>query len=365
MQTRPIDPSRPLSADALFPGQALFPDNALVFSSRDFDAVRAGVARIFKPHLLRLHGASAALQARMHHLRQGDTSVNRLEYGAEVEIDPNRLDDFFLVQIPVAGHASIACGNRRFDSTPQAASLVSPTLPLHMRWHAGNAQVCVRFERRMVEEHCAAHLGRGLDEPLEFEPELRLDTPAGRYFLRLVQLFAEELTAARGIGGGPAGDPSHPLANERVAEHFSAALLNALIYGQASNISAALGRAEAAPAPHFVRRVEDYIRHHYADTITIETLARVAGVSTRTLFSGFRDFRHVTPMAYLKAIRLEKAHSALQSGDVKGVPDVTKIALDTGFAHLGRFAQAYRLRFGELPSATARMKPGKRRFPSS
>jgi hypothetical protein len=46
----------------------------------------------------------------MYHLRQGDTSVNRLEYGAEVEIDPDRLDDFFLVQIPVAGHASIACG---------------------------------------------------------------------------------------------------------------------------------------------------------------------------------------------------------------------------------------------------------------
>ena len=302
----------------------------------------------------------------MYHLRQGDTSVNRLEYGAEVEIDPDRLDDFFLVQIPVAGHAAIACGNRRFDSTPQAASLVSPTLPLHMRWHAGNAQVCVRFERRMVEEHCAAHLGHALEAPLEFEPELRLDTPAGRYFLRLVQLFAEELTAARSLGGGwPApGDANHPLANARVAEHFSAALLNALIYGQASNISAALNRAETAPAPHFVRRVEDYIRHHFAETLTVETLARVAGVSTRTLFSGFRDFRHVTPMAYVKTIRLEKAHAALRGGDVGSAAGVTKVALDTGFSHLGRFAQAYRARFGELPSATVRTKPRKSRFPS-
>ena len=227
-----------------------------------------------------------------------------------------------------------------------------------MRWHAGNAQVCVRFERGMVEQHCAAHLGHALDEPLEFEPELRLDTPAGRYFLRLVQLFAEELTAARCLDGRwPGGrDARHPLANERVAEHFSAALLNALIYGQASNISAALGRTETSPAPHFVRRVEDYIRHHYAETLTIEKLARIAGVSTRTLFSGFRDFRQLTPMAYLKAIRLEKAHGALQSSDVEGSAGVTKVALDTGFSHLGRFAQQYRSRFGELPSATARMK---------
>ena len=70
-------------------------------------------------------------------------------------------------------------------------------------------------------------------------------------------------------------------------------------------------------------------------------------------------------MAYLKAIRLEKAHAALQSGDSKGGADVTKIALDAGFAHLGRFAQAYRLRFGELPSATARLRSDKPRFPSS
>jgi AraC-like DNA-binding protein len=330
---------------------AVFPDESLVFSSRDFDAVRQGVARIFKPHLLRLHGTGANLQARMHHLRQGNASVNRLEYVAEVEIDPNRLDDFFLVQIPVAGHASIACGNRRFDSTPQAASLVSPTLPLHMRWHAGNAQVCVRFERHMVEQHCAAHLGHSLDEPLEFEPELRLDTPAGQYFLRLVNLFAEELTLARRLDGC-----AHPLANERVAEHFASALLNALLYGQKNNMSAALSRLETAPVPHFVRRVEDYIRHHYAETLTIEKLACIAGVSTRTLFSGFRDFRYVTPMAYLKTVRLDKARQALQGGEVSSISGVTKVAFDSGFSHLGRFAQHYRSRFGELPSMTARMK---------
>lgn len=348
-----MDAARPLLADAVFP------DESLVLSSCDFDAVRAGVARIFKPHLLRLHGTGVDLQARMHHLRQGNASVNRLEYGADVEIDPDRLGDFFLIQIPVAGHAAIACGNRRFDSTPQAASLVSPTLPLHMRWHAGNAQVCVRFERAMVEQHCAAQLGHALDEPLEFEPELHLDTPAGRYFLRLVRLFAEELTLARCLDAG-----AHPLANDRVAENFTSALLNALIYGQKSNISAELGRPDAAPVPHFVRRVEDYIRHHYAETLTIEKLAVVAGVSARTLFSGFRDFRHVAPMAYLRAVRLDKARHKLQSGGVEGIAEVTKVAFDSGFSHLGRFAQHYRSRFGELPSVTARMKAGPR-SPSS
>jgi AraC-like DNA-binding protein len=319
---------------------------------RDFDAVRTGVARIFKPHLLRLHDNGRNLQARMHHLRQGAVSFNRLEYGAEVEIDPDRLDDFFLVQIPVAGDAAILCGNRRFHSTPDAASLVSPTLPLHMRWHAGNAQVCVRFERELVERHCAAHLGHALDRPLEFEPELRLDGPAGRYFLRLVTLFAEETMLARCPGA-----PSHPLANERVAAHMASALVNALIYGQTSNVSAALAGASAAPAPHFVRRAEDYLRHHYAEAVTVEQLAAVAGVSVRTLFSGFRDFRDVTPMAYLRRVRLDKARQALQNGEARGAAGVTKVALDCGFSHLGRFAAQYRAQFGELPSQTARVTP--------
>ena len=111
-----------------------------------------------------------------------------------------------------------------------------------------------------------------------------------------------------------------------------------------------------SPAPHFVRRVEDYIRHHYAETLTIEKLAGIAGVSTRTLFSGFRDFRQLTPMAYLKTIRLEKAHEALQSSDVEGSAGVTKVALDTGFSHLGRFAQAISLALRRIAVGDGGMK---------
>ena len=97
---------------------------------------------------------------------------------------------------------------------------------------------------------------------------------------------------------------------------ISAALLNALIYGQASNISAALGRTEMPPALT-VRRRGDYIRHHYAGALG--QLARIAGVSTRTLFSGFRDFRQPAD-GYLKAIRLEKAHEEYKAATSIAAP---------------------------------------------
>jgi len=93
LQTRPIqihptDVTRPLPADALFP------DQSLVFASRDFDAVRAGVARIFKPHLLRLHGSGADLQARIGEFAPGQLVALRFACDSELpELARKVLDD--------------------------------------------------------------------------------------------------------------------------------------------------------------------------------------------------------------------------------------------------------------------------------
>jgi AraC-like DNA-binding protein len=49
--------------------------------------------------------------------------------------------------------------------------------------------------------------------------------------------------------------------------------------------------------------------------------------------------------------KLEKVHAVLQLATARSV---TEVALDHGFLHLGRFSEAYRKRFGELPSQTWR-----------
>ncbi|OXH85552.1 AraC family transcriptional regulator, partial [Burkholderia multivorans] len=56
------------------------------------------------------------------------------------------------------------------------------------------------------------------------------------------------------------------------------------------------------------------------------------------------------PMQYLRAKRLEHARELL----LGATPErrIADIALDCGFTHLGRFALAYRERFGESPSDT-------------
>lgn len=309
---------------------SLFSPASLCLASDDFERVTDTVSRIFSPHALHLHDGAGHLRAEMHHRPQAGFSLNRLTYGADVTVDADRLTGFYLVQIPIDGHADIHCGNSQMEASPQRAFIASPTVPLRMRWFSGT-HLCVRFEQETVTHRCESHLGHTLDRPVEFEPAFSLRAATSRRFLQILER---------------PGDGSEPVAS---------ALLDALLYGQPHTWSAALRRTQPRLAPHFVRRAEDYIRHHYRDPLTIETLADVTTVSIRTLFAGFRDFRDTTPMAYLRDVRLERARAALLSGKAATAAQVTTVALDCGFTHLGRFAASYRERFGETPSATARV----------
>ena len=87
----------------------------------------------------------------------------------------------------------------------------------------------------------------------------------------------------------------------------------------------------------------------FAGSWTPADLADLAGVSVRRLQQAFREHLGTTPFAHLHDLRLDRIHDDLVHG--RGVT-VTEVALSCGITHLGRFAAAYRERFGELPSQT-------------
>lgn len=58
----------------------------------------------------------------MHHVKTGALSISRLEYGADVIIEPDHLDNFYLIQIPTQGYAEIEFGSQKFISYSQVAS---------------------------------------------------------------------------------------------------------------------------------------------------------------------------------------------------------------------------------------------------
>ncbi|MNF01178.1 DNA-binding transcriptional activator FeaR [compost metagenome] len=74
-------------------------------------------------------------------------------------------------------------------------------------------------------------------------------------------------------------------------------------------------------------------------------------MSLRSLYGLFERHVRVTPKQYIRNLKLERIHASL-SDPCCNVRNVTELALDYGFLHLGRFSEAYRQQFGELPSET-------------
>jgi AraC-like DNA-binding protein len=81
----------------------------------------------------------------------------------------------------------------------------------------------------------------------------------------------------------------------------------------------------------------------------VADLAAAAGMSRFHFSRVFRDETGSSPYAYLVDRRLERAAARLRAGGCS----VTTAALDAGFRDLGRFARAFRARFGVTASAFA------------
>ena len=61
----------------------------------------------------------------------------------------------------------------------------------------------------------------------------------------------------------------------------------------------------------------------------------------------------MSPLTYLRRLRLDGVHAELSRCEPWEV-SVSEVAFRWGFTHLGRFAGAYRARYGVPPSQTLR-----------
>lgn len=123
-------------------------------------------------------------------------------------------------------------------------------------------------------------------------------------------------------------------------------------------IDAPVPRESARNRARLARRAEDWLRAHHDVAVGVSELPQVMGTSRRELEYAFRETFAMSPRDFLEKIRLNAIRRELRSAadrakgsaEVRGL--VTRIALDHGISHLGRFPALYRRLFGELPSET-------------
>ncbi len=102
-----------------------------------------------------------------------------------------------------------------------------------------------------------------------------------------------------------------------------------------------------------LRRAVAFVDKHADRHLTVADIAAASFVTVRAVQLAFRRHLDMTPMEYLRRVRLRRAHQDLVAAD-PARESVTAVAYRWGFASASRFTAYYRSAYGVLPSATLR-----------
>jgi AraC family transcriptional regulator, ethanolamine operon transcriptional activator len=146
------------------------------------------------------------------------------------------------------------------------------------------------------------------------------------------------------IISGPAPDFTDTNAEVRLAEMILATVRDC---------------SQASPEPArqlnrrvIVRKAEEFIRSHLCEPPSILELCELTGAGRRALFYAFDELIGLSPIAYMKAARLQEARKRIIASDHQHC--VQFVARNLNFTHLGQFSIDYARHFGESPSQTCK-----------
>jgi AraC-like DNA-binding protein len=268
-----------------------------------------------------------------------------LKYGRDLRLTTVELANLH-IDIPLTGSMQSRCGRTEVvTATPRIAAVFTPGMPAELLWPRDCAQLCLMVDRFEVERELSALLGREVTRPVEFTASMDLTSGPGRTWMSMVELLAFQ-----------ADRPDSPLRHPLAARNLQNMLISTFLLTHPHTFHAAL----TAPAPSAgtgpVHEAIELLESFPERPWSTGDLARHVSVSVRSLQEAFARTVETSPMAYLREVRLRRVHADLVAA-CASTATVTAIAGRWGFVHLGRFATAYRQKFGETPSTTLRAHP--------
>ncbi|MCD9144871.1 helix-turn-helix transcriptional regulator [Streptomyces albireticuli] len=246
----------------------------------------------------------------------------------------------YFVNIGFSGAISASRGDLRATLDEATAGVANPgdTQELRPLRSRRTRFLGLRIDADLVDQEFAALTGRPPGNTVRFDFALDLADSKGRAVRLLVRSLLEQLDSP---------DPlfQHP----ELRRGQLRCLVTALLLAQPHSHTGELRDGPQPGYPRSLRAALAFIEANLAERISLGGIAGAAGCSPRTLSSAFRSRLGLSPMSYVRNLRLDRIREdILASGDPIGT-----IAYRWGVSHLGRFAGEYRARFAELPSDTA------------
>jgi len=101
---------------------------------------------------------------------------------------------------------------------------------------------------------------------------------------------------------------------------------------------------QALGATRDVSRAVSYLQEHLAESVSIEDLAKRAGMSRAVFHKKFKAATSYSPIQFVKGLRLNHASMLIAAGS-----SVTDAAHQVGYASQSQFSREFRRQFGRTP----------------
>jgi AraC-like DNA-binding protein len=295
-------------------------------------------ATAFYPHRLSLLGPSNSFGLTLRVTQMGPITLGDITYDSDVALSFNEPRATYHVNVPLKGFVKSRHRGQQLTSTPTVATNYRPDAEVTVtHWPGGSRRLAVSIEQLAVDRALEILVDGPLDSPIAFDAALPVNAGAAQDWVRLVLMVRRQLD-----------HPDSLIRNPLVWDP----LVESLIHGLLLAADHPYRQVVAAPAgpgrPAAVRDAMDIIAAGPHLPLTTSALAKQCHVSVRTLQEGFHRHLDMSPMTYLRVVRLRRAHRDLRSAD-PARSTVARIAHRWGFTHLGRFAAAHQRMYGQTP----------------
>lgn len=315
----------------------------VALQTRDVDEARAFCRKLFYgPLHMDPVGDRAGFEFSGDVVLLGPITVGEISYGSDVHLAIADLETAYHVLAPLTGTLRSRHGGTLVLADRTRAAVYRPVGDIDLDWPGNCRLLSVKVDRAALERELDAALDQQIVSPLLLGASFGLADGPGRTWAAMVRLLHAELRISDGLAAQP-----------RMAARWR----DMLVSGLALTVEHPYGDEPAGMQgprrPRTVKRALDAMHAEPWRQFTARDLATVAGVGVRVLQESFRQHVGMSPLTYLRRLRLDGVHAELTRADPWQV-NVSEVAYRWGFTHLGRFAGAYRTRYGVPPSQTLR-----------
>jgi AraC-like DNA-binding protein len=274
-----------------------------------------------------------------------NVTLNYVPYGSNVQFAPGEPTASYVVAVPLAISSTIRYGSEGTQLPPGCGAVVSSAELFDRKLSADCELLILRIERTALETKLSELIGDTLQHPIRFTLAMDLTNGYGRSWYSYVMYWLSEIARPDSLLN------AHSLMIGGLEEAF----MTGLLLAQPHNYADKLINRSASTTSHTVIVAVGLMECHPEWQHTPGSLAREVDVSTRALQKAFRRELDVSPLEYLRTVRLRRIRDELLSAR----PDtatVGTVARRWGFTNHSRFAAWYRQQFDEPPSETLRAR---------